>query len=224
VSQRSSPLKVKISGKMALFTRPEMKVERVSYDIITPSAARGVLEAVLWKPEMRWVIERITVLNPIRFLSVKRNEVANKIPSTFRTWAREGGGVRPFYADDDRQQRSSVMLRDVAYVVEAAIELSPRAAPGESVVKYVEMFSRRVANGQHFQQPYLGCRELPAEVEPVGADDRPHKELLGREADLGWMLNDIEYRDGKPVRPHFFRARMVDGVVEVPPLPTEVPA
>jgi len=211
-------------GDFACFSRPEMKVERVSYDIITPSAARGVLEAVLWKPEMRWVIERITVLNPIRFVSIKRNEVASKIPSTFRSWAREGGGVRPFYADDDRQQRSSVMLREVAYVVEAVIELSPRARSGETVIKYVEMFKRRVEHGQHFQQPYLGCRELPATVEPVTGDETPHKELLGRETDLGWMLNDIEYQGGKPVRPHFFRARLVDGTLRVPPLMTEVSA
>lgn len=222
MSQRSSPLRVKISGEMALFTRPEMKVERVSYDIITPSAARGVLEAVLWKPEMRWIVQSITVLRPIRFITVKRNEVASKIPSTFRSWAREGSGVRPFFADDDRQQRSSVMLRNVEYLVEAVIELSQKAGPDEKVIKFVEMFRRRVEKGQHFHQPYLGCRELPAMVELANGDERPTDELSGRDVDLGWMLNDIEYENGKPLRPHFFRAHMEDGTVQVPPIAPEV--
>src|SRR5208337_2529976 len=117
-------VKLWVRGSRALFTRPEMKVERVSYDVITPSAARGILEAILWKPGMRWVIGRIVVLNPIRFLSLKRNEVASKITSDFVRWARDNAVDRDFFSDDDRQQRNAVVLRDVDYVIEAVIELT----------------------------------------------------------------------------------------------------
>jgi len=215
-------LRVRISGEFACFTRPEMKVERVSYEVITPSAARGVLEAVLWKPEMRWIIHRITALNPIRFTSVKRNEVASKIPSTFKSWANLNSTDRQFFADDDRQQRNAVLLRDVAYIVEASIQLTARASKDDSINKYVEMFTRRVEKGQHFHQPYLGCREFPATVELLNERTPvPAEEFRGKR-ELGWMLNDIEYANGKPLRPHFFQAVMDDGVIEVPALKTEV--
>ena len=217
MSNRSSPIHVKISGPFALFTRPEMKVERVSYDLITPSAARGVLEAVLWKPAVRWVIQKITVLKPIRFLAVKRNEVASKIPSDFTTWAKRNAADRDFFADDDRQQRNAVVLRDVEYLVEAIIELTDKAGPDETIVKFVEMFRRRVEKGQHFHQPYLGCREFPATVELGEGQEQPDEELVGQERDLGWMLHDVEYDAGKPTQPHFFRAVLRNGAVEVPP-------
>src|SRR6266508_6480011 len=129
---RGQPFRVRMSGPFALFTRPEMKVERVSYDIMTPSAARGILEAVLWKPGMRWVIERITVLRPIRHVAVKRNEVASKIPSDAAQWSRLNRVDRQFFADDDRQQRSAMLLRDVDYVVDAVIELTGRAGSDDS--------------------------------------------------------------------------------------------
>ncbi|MCZ7606678.1 MAG: type I-C CRISPR-associated protein Cas5c [Planctomycetota bacterium] len=220
MNQRSPSVSLHVSGCFALFTRPEMKVERVSYDVITPSAARGVLEAILWKPQMRWLIRRITVLNPVRFSSFKRNEVASKIPSTFRTWARENKGGDGFYADADRAQRNAVLLRDVAYVVDAEIELTDKASPDDNLNKYTEMFTRRVEKGQQFHQPYLGCREFPAAVRPTDGSEHPHKDLLG-EHDLGWMLNDIVYDDGKPVEPRFFRAVMRDGVIDVPALEAE---
>jgi CRISPR-associated protein Cas5d len=217
MKNRSSPILVKISGPFALFTRPEMKVERVSYDLITPSAARGALEAVLWKPAMRWLVERITVLKPIRFLAVKRNEVATKVPSDFVTWARRNEAGRDFFADDDRQQRNALVLRDVEYLVEAVIELTEKAGPEENVIKFVEMFKRRVEKGQHYHQPYLGCREFPASVELAQGDEVPDQELLGHEDDLGWMLHDIEYEAGKPKQPRFFHAVLRDGSVVVPP-------
>ncbi len=218
MEQRSSPQRVHISGQLALFTRPEMKVERVSYEVMTPSAARGILEAILWKPQMRWLIDRITVLKPIRFMAVKRNEVASKVPSTAASWARQGRPAADFFADDDRQQRNAIVLRDVAYVVEARIELTTRAESGDSCRKYEEMFTRRLRKGQRFQQPYLGCREFAAEVRPATAADKPDPELLGHERLLGWMLNDLVYEGAAPVRPCFFEAVMKDGVIEVPPL------
>lgn len=227
---RSQMLRVRISGPFALFTRPEMKVERVSYDFITPSAARGVLEAVLWKPGMRWVIQRITVLKPIRFMGLMRNEVAKKIPSDFQRWARDNSTPPAFFADDDgqqgrpknRAQRNSQVLCDVDYLVEAVIELTPRAGADDSVVKFVEMFRRRVERGQHFQQPYLGCREFPATVTAAVGDEKPHAELACRETDYGWMLHDVLYKGDMPVRPAFFQARMRGGVVDVPALEREV--
>jgi len=217
MKNRSSPIHVRVSGPFALFTRPEMKVERVSYDLITPSAARGILEAVLWKPAMRWIIQKITVLKPIRFLAFKRNEVATKIPSDFVTWANRNGGARTFFADDDRQQRNAVILRDVEYVVEAVLELTDDAGPDENVAKFVEIFRRRVEKGQHFHQPYLGCREFPAAVELGDGSETPDAGLLGGENDLGWMLHDVEYEAGKPKGSRFFHAVMRDGRVEVPP-------
>lgn len=222
MQNRSSPLRVRISGPLALFTRPEMKVERVSYDVLTPSAARGILEAVLWKPEMRWVIQRIVVLRPIRFIAVKRNEVATKIPSDFTTWAKRNKVDRNYFADDDRQQRNSLLLRDVAYVVHAVIELTSRAGAGDSVAKYVEMFTRRIEKGQHFHQPYLGCREFPAIVEMADGSEQPDADLAGHDTDLGWMLHDIAYEGGRPKQPVFFHALLRSGVIEVPPFTGEV--
>ena len=219
---RSQPFHVRVSGPLALFTRPEMKVERVSYDVMTPSAARGVLEAVLWKPGMRWVIERIAVLKPIRHIAVKRNEVASKIPSDVTQWARLNRVDREFFADTDRQQRNALLLRDVDYVVIAVIELTDRAGSDDSIQKFVEMFKRRVEKGQHFHQPYLGCREFPATVSFAAGTERPDEDLLGQEVDLGWMLHDIEYDNGRPKQPRFFQARMRDGVVDVPPFEREV--
>ncbi|MDQ2915372.1 MAG: type I-C CRISPR-associated protein Cas5c [Chloroflexota bacterium] len=223
MNSRSHPVKARIAGPLALFTRPEMKVERVSYEVITPSAARGVLSAVLWKPEMRWEVRRITVLNPIRFLSIKRNEIATKVPASFSRWARENRPDRDFFADDDRQQRNSVLLREVDYLVEATIELTDRAGPDDPVQKYVEIFERRLAKGQCFQQPYLGCREFPATFASANGDERAADELRGHEIDLGWMLHDIDF-ETRPFQPRFFHAVMSDGVVAVPPWRREVAA
>jgi CRISPR-associated protein Cas5d len=220
---RSQRLSVRVSGAFALFTRPEMKVERVSYDVITPSAARGILEAVLWKPGMRWLVERITVLTPIRHVAVKRNEVASKIPADMVQWARLNRADRDFFADDDRQQRNALLLRDVDYVIDARIELTERAGSDDSIPKFVEMFRRRVEKGQHFHQPYLGCREFPATVSLAAGTEQPADDLLGQEEERGWMLHDIEYENGRPKQARFFQARMRHGVVEVPEVSQEMP-
>jgi CRISPR-associated protein Cas5d len=206
-----------VRGERACFTRPEMKVERVSYDVMTPSAARGVLEAVYWKPAIRWVVERIRVLRPVRFETLRRNEVGHKIPATSAERAMgRGRADLALLVEDDRQQRASVLLRDVAYVIEARFELTARAGPEDAPGKHLDCFNRRARKGRCFHQPYLGCREFPAEFAPLeGEPPRPDASLLG-ERDLGWMLHDIDFADG--MTPRFFRARMVDGVVEVPPL------
>lgn len=210
-------LNVHISGDLALFTRPEFKVERISYDFITPSAARGCLEAVLWKPQFRWHIETLTVLRPIRFLSIVKNEVASKARLPFRSWDRRGEG--PFsYATQERTQRHNLFLRDVAYVVSATIHLTDRAGPEDTEQKYRAMFRRRAIRGQHFHQPYLGVRDCPAEVRLATAADVAHKSLIGDVKHFGWMLHDILHGPEGRREARFFRAIMNDGVVSVPDL------
>lgn len=203
---RHPPLAVRFSGPLACFTRPEMKVERVSYQMMTPSAARGALEAILWKPEFRWVIREIHVLRPIAHHSFVRNEVNHKLnpASAIRS---------PYFADDtagNRAQRHTLALRDVAYLVKAEIRLSPEAK--DPIMKYREMFDRRVARGQCFHRPYLGCREFAAEFEAPRLGE--HAEQITM--DLGTMLLDIDFTE-RP-RPLFFQARLVDGIL-VPPVP-----
>lgn len=209
--QRSPTMKVRVRGPWAMFTRPELKTERVSYPCMTPSAARGVLEAVLWKPAISWHIERIHVLNEIRFSSLRRNEVNTKASAPARAVIAEGGTMGHYFADEDRAQRNTVALRDVDYVVEAHLRLTRKAGPEETVTKFVEMFTRRLEKGQHFHQPYLGCRECVAEVEPVTEVPK----TFGDSRDLGIMLWDIDYTKKKRV-PRFFVARLEDGVLEVP--------
>jgi len=207
---------IKVWGDYACFTRPEMKTERVSYDVMTPSAARGILEAIHWKPAIRWVIDRIHVLNEIRFDNIRRNEVASKISAdNVRTAMR--GGTATLYQNvaDDRQQRASMVLRDVAYVIEAHFELTNQAGPDDTPEKHYNIMVRRARQGQCFHRPYLGCREFPAHFQLVeGA--LPLSCQRG-ERDLGWMLHDIDFGDG--MTPRFFRATMNDGAVAVPPLP-----
>ena len=204
---------LRVWGDFACFTRPEMKAERVSYDVMTPSAARGVLEAVYWKPEIRWVVHRLRVLNPIRFTTIRRNEVANKIPErTAAAAMKAGAGRLGLVIEDDRQQRAATVLRDVAYVIEARFEvLSGR----DGWRKHAEMFARRAARGQCFHRPYLGCREWACDFEPADlSDPLLMKDAPPGERDLGWMLHDLDFKNGNA--PHFFRPTMTDGVVEVP--------
>jgi CRISPR-associated protein Cas5d len=221
-------LTVKVQGDFALFTRPEFSAERVSYQVMTPSAARGILEAIFWKPEMRWRVQKIHVLKPIRQFSILRNEVnSHQSDRAARGWDSPGDG---YFAEDDRAQRHSLCLRDVAYVIEAAIDLKAHAT--DHIAKYRDMFRRRVEKGQCFNQPYLGTREFSAYFEPLDGE----KTQLEGELDLGWMLFDLEFsempkggkisyrtHDGEGSRvtqgaamPKFFHAKLVDGVLEVP--------
>jgi CRISPR-associated protein Cas5d len=204
---------LKIWGDFACFSRPEMKVERVSYDVITPSAARGVFEAIYWKPEIRWVVDQIRVLNPVRFTNLRRNEIKSKVSaSNAKSAMKAGKGQLGFYADDgdNRQQRAATILRDVCYVVHAHFEVLGGSDPPQ---KHSEIFRRRAKKGQYFHHPYLGCREFPAHFE-LHEGDPPVSKLVG-EQDLGFMLHDIDFQNN--TTPHFFRAKMTDGVIEVPP-------
>jgi CRISPR-associated protein Cas5d len=234
-------VKLKVWGDYASFNRPEMKVERVSYDVITPSAARGVLEAIYWKPAMRWVIDRIHVLKPIRFTQVRRNEINAKIPLKGKSGAmsamRAGRGQLGIAVEDHRQQRAAMILRDVCYGIEAHIEvLNPASTDGTPMnnpeVKHLEMFKRRASRGQYFHHPYLGNREFPADFELVEELPACLEDFQGEKA-LGYMLHDIDFipdPKGKIIesnqghrltaQPRFFNATMRDGVITVPPLET----
>lgn len=211
--QFKSPLTVKVSGGWACFTRPEMKVERVSYPVMTPSAARGVLEAIFWKPEFSWQVREIQVLRPIRYFSVLRNEV-NSIAShqSAQGWRQEGGG---YFADEDRAQRHTLALREVAYIIRADLVLQPHADADPA--KYRDQFRRRVARGQCHHTPYLGCREFVARFDEPEPTDRP----LPLEMDLGLMLFDLDYTQddaGRGIRgkPRFFQAHLDKGVLQIP--------
>ncbi len=201
-------------GEWACFTRPEMKVERVSYDVMTPSAARGIVEAIYWKPEIRWHINRITVLKPIRFTSVRRNEVKDKIGAGAAKAMKDGVGNLAFYVDegDNRQQRATLMLRDVGYIVEARIEI---LSGPDNIAKHLDQFNRRARKGSCFTRPYFGCREFAADFELLEADSpMPIVDTsLSGERDLGWMLHDIDFSNAKQAQ--FFHAIMRDGVIDV---------
>lgn len=198
-SDRSRPFRLKVWGRNACFTRPEMKVERVSYDVMTPSAARGILEAILWKPAIQWKVTQIDVLNPIKWESVRRNEVgAVMSPRT-----------NGFFIEEQRQQRAGLFLRDVAYTIHAYFEMTGEAGAEDTVVKFQEIFLRRSEKGQSFHPPYLGCREFAAEFE-VFTNGRPLPVPIAETRDLGWMLYDIDYKGKEPVA-RFFRAALDNG-------------
>lgn len=211
---------LKVWGENACFTRPEMKVERVSYDVITPSAARGIIEAIHWKPAIRWVIDRIHVIEPIRFENIRRNEVADMTkPGNVRSAIKKGNLSELVYHVDDgdnRQQRAAIVLKTVCYVIEAHFELTKKSGPGDNEGKHIEMFKRRTRKGQCFQQPCLGTREFSASFELLeSADEIPscHESLKGPR-DLGWMLWDMDFENG--MQPLFYRPEMIDGIIDVP--------
>lgn len=212
-------IRLLIWGDRACFTRPEMKVERVSYDVITPSAARGILDAIHWKPAIRWSVDRIHVLKPIRFELIRRNEVGGKLSPASVVKAMKAGSTAGLvnHVEEDRQQRAATILRDVAYVIEAHFALTPKAGPDDSVGKHLDIFNRRARKGQCFQMPCMGVREFPAHFRLLAEGEalpETHESLLP-ERDLGWMLHDIDF--SKSVTPRFFRAQMAGGVIDVPP-------
>lgn len=208
-------IRLRVSGPRACFTRPEMKVERVSYDVMTPSAARGILEAIHWKPAIRWVIDAIHVLSPIRFRSIRRNEVGHKAPAGAIARAMKAGSVAGLatHVDEDRQQRASTILVDVDYVIEAHFETTAKAGPSDNPAKHFEMFTRRAENGQCFHQPCLGTREFPAEFRLL-APDEPVPAAIPVTVDLGFMLFDIDHVGDRSSM--FFRAGLANGVLAVP--------
>jgi CRISPR-associated protein Cas5d len=210
---------LEISGDFACFTRPEMKVERVSYDIITPSAVRAVFESILWKPAIYWQPEKVEVLAPIRWTTIRRNEVGSKLSAAnVKSAMQRGTGALALYIEEERQQRASLLLRDVRYRVTASFSLTGRAGSDENAQKFAEMFGRRAAKGQCINQPYLGCREFACDFRLVESGEEAGSipaDLRG-ERDLGWMLYDLDFRDVTSPQPRFFQARMKDGVVNIP--------
>ncbi len=212
-----------VKGERALFTRPEMKIERFSYDVMTPSAARGIVEAIYWKPAIRWVIDRIQVLNEIRFESIRRNEVASKISSATARSGMKKNSIEGLFTfiEDDRQQRASVLLKDVAYVIEAHFVFTDKAEASDTEGKHLDIFNRRARKGQCFQTPCFGVREFPVEsfwLLEEGSD--PAHEMhasLNMTKDLGLMLHDIDYANG--MTPVFFPAVMNEGWIDIPAMP-----
>ena len=206
---------LEVWGDYALFTRPEMKVERVSYDVITPSAARGIFDAILWHPGMKWCVDRIYVLSPIRFSNIRRNEVTEKI-SAKTVRSAMGGSGRELYlcTKDCIAQRAAMVLRDVHYVLEAHFEMTDRASPTDNAGKFSEMFRRRAEKGQFYHQPYFGTREFPVQFRLWEGGPIPVA-YPGVEKDLGFMLYDMDYSAPEDIRPVFFRATMRDGVVDL---------
>ncbi|MGA2917940.1 type I-C CRISPR-associated protein Cas5c [Methanoregula sp.] len=205
-------IRLKVWGDYACFTRPEMKVERVSYDVMTPSAARGILEAIYWKPAITWEIDQIHVMNPIKFDNIRRNEVKGKIPLAQVKNAFLGKEAVLFTdSNDERVQRASLVLRDVCYYIEAHFNLTDKAGTEDTVEKHYNIALRRMRKGQCFHHPYFGCREFPVQFEFVDSEI-PRSNLNGNK-DLGLMLWDIDFpNDMKAV---FFRASMNDGVIDV---------
>lgn len=208
-------IKLLVSGERACFTRPEMKAERVSYDVMTPSAARGILEAIHWKPAITWVVDAIHVLKPIRFHTLRRNEVGSKVPASTVKTAMNRGNLEGLHllADEDRQQRATTLLVDVAYGIEAHFDLTPRAGAEDNPGKHLDTFNRRARRGQCFHQPCLGTREFPARFELVETD-MPFPPAIEDSRDLGFMLWDIDHAGDRSSL--FFRARMERGIVRVP--------
>ncbi len=211
---KSNEFRLKVWGRNACFTRPEMKVERVSYDVMTPSAARGVLEAILWKPAILWKVTQIDVLKPIKWESVRRNEVGSVMsPRT--------SGI---FIEEQRQQRAGLFLMDVAYTIHANFEMTDKAGKEDTVVKFQEMFLRRAEKGQCFHRPYFGCREFAAEFE-VFTNSKPLPESIPETRDLGWMLYDIHHDNSSDkgsqhfcndnCRPSFFQATLNSGRIMI---------
>ena len=210
------PISLEVWGDYALFTRPEMKVERVSYDVMTPSAARGLVEAIYWHPGLRWTIDRIHVCAPIRFTNLRRNEVKSTISArSARTVMERGEGELYLCTSDDIQQRAAMLLRDVHYVIEAHFDLTDNAAPGDNEGKFQDIVKRRIKKGQFYHQPCFGCREFPAQFRWCDQLPPCPDELKGSR-DLGWMLYDMNYDDPEDIRPLFFRGKLENGVLNVP--------
>jgi CRISPR-associated protein Cas5d len=213
MAEHSRQYSLRLRGELACFARPELKTERVSYDIPTPSALRGILEAILWKPAVRWCVDELQLLQPIRYLQFRRNEVNGRASDRVANTTCKTGDAWNYYADEDRAQRNTIALRDVDYAVTAHMELTARRGAEDSVRKFEEMFERRVEKGQYVTPPVFGCREFPAIVEPYRGDPA----ALPHDQDFGWMLHDIRF--GVENTPVFFHAEMRGGRLVVPPFP-----
>ena len=208
-------VKVRVWGDLALFSRPEMKVERCSYDMMTPSAARGILEAIYWHPGMRWIVDRIYLRKPVRFTSIRRNEVKSKI-SANNVLSVMNGGDKPLFisSKEDIVQRAAVLLRDVDYVIEAHFEMTDNAGPCDNPGKFKDIVMRRLRRGECYHMPYFGCREFPANFE-LFEQENVDTAYVGEEKDLGYMLYDFDYSNPEDIQPMFFRALLTNGILDV---------
>ena len=204
-------IQLEVWGPYALFSRPELKVERYSYDVLTPSAARGIVEAVYFHPGLKWHIDRIYVLSPIRFVSVRRNEVASKISGRNVRQAAQGGG-QPLYLATPQEivQRASLLLQDVHYVIEAHFDMTDKAAPSDNPGKFQDIVKRRMERGQCYHTPYFGCREFPAYFQRWTGGSIP---TIDESRDLGLMLYDFDYSDPQNITPTYFHAQLEHGVL-----------
>ena len=210
------PISLEVWGDHALFTRLELKTERVSYDVMTPSAARGLLESIYWHPGLRWVIDRIHVCAPIRFTDLRRNEVKSTVSArTARTVMERGKGALYLVTSQDIQQRAAMLLRDVRYVIDAHFDITDQASASDNAGKFQDIVRRRIERGQFYSQPYFGCREFPAHFR-LCETPPPCPDALAGERDLGYMLWDLDYAAADTPQPLFFRAILRDGVLEVP--------
>lgn len=207
-------IQLEVWGDYALFSRPEFKTERVSYDVMTPSAARGLIEALYWHPGLKWIIDRIHVCAPIRFTNLRRNEVKSTLSArSARTVMERGKGELYLCTSDDIQQRAALLLRDVRYVIEAHFDITGQAAPGDNPGKFQDIVKRRIKKGQFYHQPCFGCREFPANFREWhgSAEEIPALPLT---QDLGFMLYDLDYSDPENIRSQFFRAKLENGVLD----------
>lgn len=208
-------IQVEVWGKYACFSRPEFKVERVSYDVITPSAARGLLEAIYWHPGLKWVIDRIHVLSPIETTNIRRNEVKEKISAQNVKSAMGGKPIKlGIYTADSIQQRATLALQNVHYVIEAHFVMTEKATDSDNPGKFLDIMTRRLKKGQCYHQPCFGTREFPAHFE-LWTAGKPIPNLQ-ESRDFGYMLYDMDYSAPSDIKPMFFRAKMEQGVVHVP--------
>lgn len=209
-------VRVSVWGDYALFSRPELKVERCSYDIITPSAARGILEAIYWHPGMRWIIDRIYVKNPIQFTSVRRNEVKSKILASNVLQAYNGADKELYISTkEDIVQRASLLLTNVSYVIEAHFEMTGKANASDNPGKFKDIVMRRLRRGECWHMPYFGCREFPANFALCEENEIRTAYDVVAEKDMGYMLFDMDYTDPENIQPMFFRAVMRHGVIDL---------
>ena len=204
-------IRIEVWGSYACFSRPEMKKERVSYDVMTPSAARGLVEAIYWHPGLRYHIDKIYLLAPIRFTNIRRNEVKSTLLASAALSAAKGGRPPALYTSQDIQQRAALVLQDVHYVIECHFDLTERAAPGDNAGKFQDILRRRLTRGQCYHTPYFGCREFPAAFRAWQGGAIP---TISTSCDLGFMLYDLDYSDPENITPTYFRAKLEHGVLD----------
>lgn len=204
-------IRIEVWGNYACFSRPEMKTERVSYDVMTPSAARGLIEAIYWHPGLRYSIDKIYVLNPIRFTNIRRNEVKGTLLASSALSSAKAGTAIALYTPENIQQRAAMILQDVHYVIEAHFDLTKKAVPGDNAGKFQDILRRRLRRGQCYAAPYFGCREFAAHFREWPGGEIP---TIHTTQDLGFMLYDMDYTDPQNIQPQFFRASLDNGVLD----------